>query len=228
MSKQARRAEWFADLRRWGLRRFLHKRMMMTLRPLLFLSRIYTRRFAASDMREDPPPGYEVRFASREELLQAAEDPSMGLSPEGVSEALERGDVCSAIFHEGRLVAYMWRSFTRAPHADGLWVAFEKPYRYGYKALTHVDHRGKHLSSVMGPHADFYSLERGFDHTIGFVETHNYPSITSEVRRGNRPIGYAGYLRAFGRVFPFRSPGVRRAGFAFYRPDEQQSRKAPR
>ena len=63
-------------------------------------------------------------------------------------------------------------------------------------------------------------LARGIDVVVGFIETHNYASLTSSRRTGDEKIGVIGYLRIAGRVFPFRSPGARRAGFGFtWRPD---------
>lgn len=113
------------------------------------------------------------------------------------------------------LRSYTWRSFTTAPHVDGLWVAFERPVRYGYKAFTHPDYRGRHLQDLVSYHTDALSLDRGFRDALSIIEAHNFASIASDKRRGNRIVGWAGYIKAFGPVFPFRSPGARRYTFRF-------------
>ena len=141
----------------------------------------------------------------------------MGLQPSDVEAALSRGDICAAAFRNDRMVAYTWRSFSTAPHVDGLWVEFERPYRYGYKMFTHPDCRGQHLQEAIGGLTDAMCIERGYTRSISFVETHNYPSVATDLRRGNRRVGWAGYLKLFGWVFPFRSPGARRHTFRFVR-----------
>ena len=66
-----------------------------------------------------------------------------------VDASLDRGNICAAAFDRDRMVAYVWRSFSTAPHTDGLWVTFERPYRYGYKAFTAPAYRGQHLQDAL-------------------------------------------------------------------------------
>lgn len=171
----------------------------------------------AAKSSSDAGNGRTARIATRSELMLAARDPVMGLRPESIDAALERGDMCSAVFEQERMLAYAWRAFSTAPHVDGLWVTFERPYRYGYKSLTHPDYRGQHLQSLASPVTDAACIERGYRKTLGFVESHNYASITNSLRLGNRLVGWAGYFKFFGRVYPFRSPGARKHTFRFVR-----------
>lgn len=163
------------------------------------------------------PPGLVVRLAEQMDLERALSDPALGLGRESVLSAVARGDLCVATFEGDRMVAYVWRSFTTAPHRHGLWVHFEKGYRYGYRAFTLPAYRGRHLMDPMSHFLDEYCLNRGITHTISFAESHNYASIASDRRRGSTRVGWVGYLRLFGQVYPFRTAGARRRGFGFFR-----------
>jgi len=209
--------QWQSDIDRWGAVRFVHIRVMHLIKPWLTLCRIHVRTLSASARVPDLPPGYAVRIATADDLLEAARDPVMDLRPASINAALERGDFCAAAFDRDRMVAYVWRSFSTAPHVDGLWVTFERPYRYGYKAFTRAEYRGMHLQDALSFLTEAPCIERGYPLAVAFVETHNYPSIAQDVRRGNRVVGWAGYFNLFGRVYPFRTPGARKHTFQFVR-----------
>lgn len=209
--------QWKADLARWGWRRTAHKAVMQRLKPWLTLCRVHVRKHDDAPVPE-LPEGMSARIASEDELMAAAARPEMGFDPQQIRAALDRGDLCGAVFDGERMVSYVWRSFSTAPHLPHLWVAVEKPYRYGYKGFTHPDYRGRRLLDAATRVTERVCLERGFTHGVGFIETHNYASVVSDLRRGNRCVGWAGYLTVFGRTWPFRTPGVRASSFRFYRP----------
>ena len=73
-----------------------------------------------------------------------------------------------------------WRAFSPAPHSPGLWVAFEKPYRYGYKAYTRPEYRGRHLQKPIRLLADAYSIALGYTATVSYIELHNFPSMAAK------------------------------------------------
>ncbi len=162
--------------------------------------------------------GVSIRMATRDDLIRAAHEMPKQLGFRFLEDALARGDICLAAFHDETMVAFIWRSFTRVPHADGLWVEVEWPYRYGYKAYTKPDFRGQGLSGWLSRLGDEVCLDKGFRYGVGFVETHNYPSIKADLRVGGRMVGYAGYLKLFGKAYPFRTRGVVPHTFRFYHP----------
>ncbi len=207
---------WHDDFRRWGLLRFLHIRLMRAVSAWLTLCAVVVRRLNPAPVVPAPPCGIDVRLATAEDLERACRQPELKLSRDWVRAAQDRGDMCVASFAGERMVAYMWRSFSAAPHLHGLWVHFEKPYRYGYNAFTLPEFRGRHLSEAMGPILDPHSLAHGFTHAISFIESHNYSSLASDMRRGSVCVGWVGYARLFGRVWPFRSPGARHHRFGFF------------
>ena len=184
------------------------------MKPRLLVSVIYVR-----DCRDEkpktPPPGFTARFVEKDELLEYCGNPAFHLSKQFLESAFARGDVCTGMFHNDRLVAYMWRSTSLAPHKQNVSVQTRKPYRYGYKALTLPEYRGRHLPEFLAPVSSRYYVERGYPYSIGFVETHNFASRQSELRRGSLAVGYAGYLTLFGRLLTFRTKGVRETGFSF-------------
>ena len=212
-------AQWRSDVSRWGLPRSAYIRTMNSLKPWLTLFVVNVREQHSVERSNDGVPGISVRAANQAELVWAARDPEMGLNPVTIDAALRRGDICVGAFdrqtNPERLVSYTWRSFTTAPHVDGLWVAIERPVRYGYKAFTHPDYRGRHLQDLVSYYTDALCLDRGFRYALSIIETHNFASIASDKRRGNRVVGWAGYIKALGHVFPFRSPGARRHTFRF-------------
>ena len=189
-------------------------RIMHRLRPWLFLSVIYVRDLRGEELKT-PPNGFTARFVNKDELLKWCEDPSLDLSTEFVETAVARGNVCTGMFYGERLVAYMWRSTSLTPHVPGVCVETQKPYRYGYKVLTLEEYRGRHIPEYLAPLANRYYIERGYTFSIGFVETHNFSSRRSELRRGSYSAGYAGYISVFNMRVTFRTRGVRETGFRF-------------
>lgn len=201
---------------RWGLIRLCYGRLMTLVRPWFMLARINTRPLGIHGGSVEPGKFTSPRIANREELQKASEEMPVALSQEFVVAALARGDICIAAFSGTKMVSFVWRSYGRAPHVDGLWVAFEKPYRYGYKAYTRPEYRGQH---AMDPTlTDRICIERGRRYALGFVESHNFSSIQRSRRLGNTCVGLAGYVKVFGRAYPFRSPGAKKHTFEFYRP----------
>ncbi|MBM4202825.1 MAG: hypothetical protein FJ194_01565 [Gammaproteobacteria bacterium] len=185
--------------------------------PWFVLARVSVRNITAEAVPGNVIEGLSVRLASRAELLQAAEEKPDALSTDFVNAALDRGDICVAAFDGEHLVGFIWGSFSTAPHSDGLWVKAEHPYRYGDKSFVEPQYRGQRLVFALQRARDMVCLERGYPLNVGFIETHNYPSLLATIRSGSKRVGYAGYVRLFGRSYPFRTPGVVPHTFQFYR-----------
>ena len=134
-----------ADVERFGWPASLFARLMRLLQKRLgvHVCRVRIRPLVADRPAARLPPGMRVDRLARETLLSACADPEISLSREFVETALERGDVAFGVLDGDRLVSYMWRTHTAAPHTDGLWVRANRPYVYGYKGFTHRDYRGR-------------------------------------------------------------------------------------
>ncbi|MCW8196327.1 hypothetical protein F6455_16150 [Proteobacteria bacterium 005FR1] len=205
-----------ALIRQWGFFPFLYDCAMCRLKPWLTLCQVEVRPLhRESDLAPKLSEGWHVRVATTEELVEAAADPVNDLSPEWVRKAHQRGEICVGVFDGNQIASYVWRAFGPSPHEKGLWVHFGPQHPYSFKAYTRPDYRRRRLQHSASLYLDRWLLERGFTQTIGYIETHNYPSLISSKKRGNRRVGFAGYLTLFGRTIPFRTPGAKRHGFRF-------------
>jgi hypothetical protein len=205
-------------IRQWGFFPFLYDCAMSRLRPWLMLSQVELRPLRSNSTLPDLPElpeGWHVRVATTSELVEAAADPANDLNAEWVRAAHQRGEVCVAIFDGTRIASYVWRAFGPTPYEKGLWVHFDSGYPYSFKAYTPPEYRRRRLQHYVSLYLDNWQLERGYNQVISYIETHNYPSLTSSKKRGNRRVGFAGYITLFGRTIPFRSPGAKRHGFGF-------------
>jgi hypothetical protein len=162
--------------------------------------------------------GITFRKLNAAELLAASEDHDSDLVPEFIHDALARGDLVWGAFEDGRLVGYTWRSASRAPFMDSLWVRVPQPFQYGYKSYTWPSHRGRGLYPAVGRVADEESLELGYPAMLHLVDISNIASLRAANRLGSRTAGYAGYWKALGRYFTFRTPGARRLGVELFVP----------
>jgi hypothetical protein len=187
------------------------------LRRHLFLCRVLVREREFGTLSGDCGDGVSIRAATPDDLDRAVTELRGQLDPGFIAAARARGDVCLAAFHAERMIAYVWRSFTMAPHADGLWVRIDPPYWYTYKMYTHADFRGQRLSGLLTLLGDTVCADRGRIRGVGFIEIGNTASLRANLRLGSRVVGYAGYVRLLGRAYPFRTPGAASSTFRFCR-----------
>lgn len=210
------------DAIRWGWKRGALIRVVSVLRRYigLHIYRINVRPLATQSSQPPLPSGITVRIVPREELLKAAGDPDLDLDLDFVRDALARGDMAFGAFEGDRLVGYTWRTFTAAPDRDGLWARVSHPYQYSYKAFTRPSHRRKRIHVAVTALADAYLLRCGYAFEVGYLEVDNFASIGLADFMGRRKIGYAGYVRWFGRSIPFRTPAVRKVGVKLFEVQE--------
>jgi hypothetical protein len=201
-----------AHRRRWGWRRTLYRELMLALHRLfdLRLFVLHVRSQAADPPEVPLPPGRRVRLLERDDLVRASVDPRLDMPPRFVEEALGRGDLGVGVFEGERLISYLFRAFAATPAGEGVWIRFEPPYRYGYRGFTLPEHRGEHLQDALAYYTDRLCIERGRTHGLSLIETHNFPSLAADRRRGNVPVGHAACFRIGPRWFIWNSPGARR------------------
>lgn len=216
-----------AEIKRWGLLRFAYDCLMSSLKPWLTVCSIHLRPIRRHNRFPKLPPHRDVRVACTDELLAASNDPANDLGADWIRKALGRGEICVGAFEGDKLLAYTWRALGPTPHEKGLWVHFDEKYVYGFKAFTRPGYRQQHLQYAVSGHLDHWLLDHGYRDYIGFIETHNFPSLIAGEKRGHRKVGYAGYLILFGQVIPFRSPGAKRVGFGFFPPQVESAGSAP-
>ena len=213
---------WSADVVHWGWKRSAFIRFISMLRRYagLHIYRINLRALVRQSSEPHLPSGIAVRIAAPDELLKATDDPELDLDLDFVRDALARGDMAFGAFEEDRLVGYTWRTFSAAPDRDGLWARVRHPYQYSYKAFTRPSHRRKRIHVAITFFADTYLLERGYTFEVGYMEIDNFASIGVADCLGRRKIGYAGYVKWFGRCIPFRTPAVKKIGAELFERQE--------
>jgi hypothetical protein len=191
--------------------------------PGLFVSYVMTRPLIARDGHAAGPGPLVYRLCEPAELLGWSVDPELELGPAKIEEAFGRGDACVGAFEGERLVGYVWYSYGDAPHCAGIWVRIPREARYAYKALLRRSCRGKGWGKALYEHCGAVSPQRGRSLGITFIYVDNLASIRPAEQAGWCTVGVAGHL-GNGRLFlPFRSPSVRRLGFAFFRPSQGRS-----
>lgn len=204
------------EIERFGYWRTAYRILLDKLSPVLQLYFINSR-YLGSGKPEDTPA--RVGWATPAELETATAYMGENLTNAFVEKALARGDKCLAAFMDGKMVSFVWRAYGSAPHTNGIWVRFGSAYRYGYKAYTLPEFRGRHILDPK--YSDQYDLEHGIHQSVGFIATHNFSSLERERRIADFAMtGVAGYLSVFGKTLFFRSPSVKKIGFEFYIPTE--------
>lgn len=195
----------------WGLERFLGVHVyLVRVRPLDL----------PVPSRASVPQHIQIRRAVDSELETALQNPSLGISASFLSMAQARGDRCYGAFDDGQLVAYVWRSTGIANHERGVGVSVSAPYVYGYKGFTSPSHRGLGLNVALVAFAGSDYLDAGYRHLAAFVALYNRSSLANSKENGFSHVGYAGYVRWFGTVLPFRTLAPRRIGFSFVGVDD--------
>jgi hypothetical protein len=212
-----------AHVQRWGLwgtARYLFLRVGSDLLGIhLFAARV--RRTAGELENPCLLPEIEYRRVEFEELEPLARKGSLMLDENFVVAARSRGDIAFGAYDGARLVAYVWRSTSAAPHADDVWVRAREPYCYSYKSFAAHKYRGKRIVPGLVLYSDQAMLELGFTHRVGIIALTNYASLAMGPRLGSENIGRLGYLHWFGRPFFFRSKAVADIGLELFRPDKE-------
>ncbi len=162
------------------------------------------------------PSGYTTRATDLAELWPWVGKVD-GLSAEFLRAAIARGDRCVANFFNDELVGYGFVTKGRAPATDQLDVMIDDRLVYRYKGWTHPGHRRKHLSHARGRlNRQFFPLTDG-RRTVDFVAVHNLESKLKHADLHPVRLGYCGFVRLFGREYPFTQRVPRIFGFRLAR-----------
>ena len=165
-----------------------------------------------------PRSDYEIKVIEPETLIEASHDPELDLDEDFVRRAIANQDVITGAFDGKKLVAYTCATSVSAPHDEWFSVQIPKDFRYGYKAFTHPDHRGKRLVYSVAHLRERTQifLERGSKYHMSFVAMWNLPSLQAVWRTGvNQPIGWVLNFHWRKRPVSLRTPAVRKTGFRF-------------
>jgi RimJ/RimL family protein N-acetyltransferase len=187
----------------------------------LYLYRVMARPLDA----QNAPPGGPVRFAliDEAELLLHCRDPELELPAYSVRASFERGDLCVGALQDGQLVGYCWFAFGPTPESGGTWLEIGRQATYSYRHFVRPGYRGRRIAAGMLRAVDSTLAQRERARCVALVYTHNRASIRASARSGALPTGYAACLRIFGHPLSWRSPGAKREGLRFFRPQSNLS-----
>ena len=213
-SKKPNKPTLKIEIERYGLTEALLGRFLKAIKRFVVVFRISSRPLG-DGFSEECSIERECRLLTEEEIRDLPSYMPDQITEQFVESALARGDTCVGAIIENKVVAFTWRSYTTAPHTDGLWVRFQPPYRYGYKAFVVPEYRGKRI--MQAGTGDDYCTSHGYNAAIAFIERDNLPSLHRTNRRdNNKIIGYIFMLKLFGKRFLFSTKGVKQVGFEFY------------
>jgi GNAT superfamily N-acetyltransferase len=164
--------------------------------------------------REHP----ELRYAAmtQGDLVAWCRDPELELDEERAKAALRRGDVCIGVSDAGRPVGYVWFAFGATPHVHGASVRLPAHARYLYKAFIRPQYRGRGIGPQMYLRGSELCPRRGRTLGVLTVDIDNARGLGASRRAGWTPVGVAAFWRFCGWILPYRSPGARSYGFAFF------------
>jgi GNAT superfamily N-acetyltransferase len=164
------------------------------------------------------PDGMRCRQLAEDELLSHCWDRELELPEKSARAAFARGDVCVAAMEGERLVGYAWQAFGATPESNGVWLDFAPQLRYSYRHFVRPADRGRRVAAALLAAGDALCRERGRTGSVMLVHIHNRASLRSCERAGARMAGFAAYLKVFGRVLCWYSPGAKALGLRFFRP----------
>lgn len=161
------------------------------------------------------PSGLACRILQEPDLLARCADAELDLREPAVRAALAAGDVCVGAFEGERLAGYLWYSFGRAAHVEGVRVEVGPRLRYAYKVHVRPGARGRGIARALLVRGAQLCPRRGRELGVSFVAPDNRPSLRAFAAAGWRRAGYAGYLRSLGLFSAFGSPAAVRLGARF-------------
>jgi GNAT superfamily N-acetyltransferase len=195
----------------------LLKKLLPRLRRYLGMNVvILMRRALAGEARACAPAEVECRPLSEAEALAFAADPQLELSEQWIHDAYARGCICLGALARGELLGYTWLAFGDTPYEEDLWIRFDERLRYTHKSFVRPECRGRRIMQALQALADRPELRRSRHFAVAFVNADNHASLAAFERSGSRRIGFIAYLKCFGAVLAFRSPGAKRTGVTFY------------
>ena len=198
------------DIRRWGIRRAFAIQLFSRASPRLILSNVYLRDLTRpTEHRVDPALTYRV--LSEDDLAKAREALPSEFPERFLKDARARGDLCIGAYDGSRLAAYVWRAYRVARINDFL-IELPAGVRYGYKAYTRPEYRGRHIQTSLVVAMEHVCLQRGVRKSLSFIDVHNYSSIRSNDRREPRWAGRILFLRIGGQQRAWLSPAAKRLG----------------
>lgn len=163
---------------------------------------------------------YQHGFLSVEQLLEYSKNREHELPESFVRSALEKGDRCYGITHNGELAAYGWYSREATlTDVQNLLFCFDPSYVYMYKGFTKKSYRGQRLHAVGMSWALKHYLNEGSAGIVSYVDSMNFDSLKSCYRMGYKFIGAIYISKIFGHTWCLSSSAARKKKISMRSPD---------
>jgi hypothetical protein len=190
---------------------YLTARRFMNVRVLLGMTAV----LAAVDEGLLHAAPLDARFATRAELLKAAERPEWReqLTPKSIALALARGEECFALFDGDLLASLGWYARVPTPIDDEMLLHFDPAWVYMHRGYTIPAYRGRRLHGMGMSLALRHYTREGANGLVSFVEFNNLQSLKSVSRMGYRIFGSIYLATVGGRPRSWSSPGCREYQF---------------
>lgn len=137
---------------------------------------------------------YIFREIDQNELLESTKIPELDLSREFVENSLFRGEKCFGALKGGELIGYTWVTTLPAYVNGQVRVIFPKGAIYNYKSFVLPQHRGRNTVRKLYTLSLRSFMDDGNSIGVGYIETHNYPSLKASDKEGHQTVGYAAYI----------------------------------
>ena len=155
-------------------------------------------------------PDMEGKLLKAIDMQSFAENSIYEISPAFLERALTNNDVCYVVMLNDQLINYSWFS-SKPTHMFGqYYIDYDSQYKFGYKAFTLIDFRGRKLNRLGTTNSANKIIEDGYKGLIVHIDAHNYSSIRSIRTMGGKYIGAMGVCRLGSRYLSIRSTGCRR------------------
>ena len=105
--------EWSKTINFFGPRKSLYILLFRIINKFLFLKIYYCLKNSISDLHtpiDDQNSGYQTGFAKQNELTKLVANEEFETTESFIKNALEKGDRCYTIGHNGEIITYLWNS----------------------------------------------------------------------------------------------------------------------
>ena len=159
--------------------------------------------------------GVVLREAQKEELIAYSDLKGIEMSDDFVRTSFSHGERIFCAFSGAEIVGYAMSAVGLAQHVDGIWIVTSRDFAFSFKVYVDPDYRGRKLGPALIQLGDNEMRRAGFSKRIGFSSLENWSSKQMSAHIGARTVGFAGYMKLFGRLRTFSSRGARRVRFRF-------------
>ncbi len=181
----------------------------------LCVANVVVNRFGtAPGVSEPKNPGIVVRFLPLEEVLVFSGDHALGLDAADVSARFDQGEIFIASLDGDVLAGYDWYRPTPVCLEQGaVYFRFDESLICSTYSFVQPCYRGRSLSADRWDFAHREFSARGWQGTVYYIETHNFPSLRAAARRRTAHwVGHFVYIRVIGYYIRWTSRGCRRVG----------------